>query len=168
MAQLCQTLCNTMDCSLPGSSVHEILQARILEWIAMSSSWGSSWPRDQTCGFLMSPELTGRFFITSATWEAWWLNKCWMNEWMNTMYPSNLLNQNSGSHLPFFLLHSQMPTGHQVLLICPLNISQIHPLPPYPNATVLVQLYLPPSKPFSTLPLELFFFYFYYKNNMFL
>ena len=37
-----------MDCSPPGSSVHEISQARILEWVAISSSRGSSWPRDQT------------------------------------------------------------------------------------------------------------------------
>ena len=38
-----------MDCSLLGSSVHGIFQARILEWVANSSSRGSSWPRDQTC-----------------------------------------------------------------------------------------------------------------------
>ena len=37
--QLCPTLCNLMDCSPPGFSVHGILQARILEWIAMPSSW---------------------------------------------------------------------------------------------------------------------------------
>ena len=37
-----------LDCSLPGSSVHGILQARILEWIAISFSMGSSWPRDRT------------------------------------------------------------------------------------------------------------------------
>ena len=42
------TLCNPMDCSLPGSSIHGILQARILEWVAMPSSRGSSWPRDWT------------------------------------------------------------------------------------------------------------------------
>ena len=36
VAQLCPTLCNPMDCSLPGSSVHGILQARILEWVAIS------------------------------------------------------------------------------------------------------------------------------------
>ena len=47
--QLCPTLCNPMDCSPPGSSVHGILQARILEWVAMPSSRGSSQPRDQTC-----------------------------------------------------------------------------------------------------------------------
>ena len=48
-AQLCQTLCDPMDCGPPGSSVHGILQARILEWVAISSSRGSSRPRFQTC-----------------------------------------------------------------------------------------------------------------------
>ena len=43
------TLCNLRDCSSPGSSVHGILQARILEWVAMPSSGGSSQPRDRTC-----------------------------------------------------------------------------------------------------------------------
>ena len=56
----CQTLCNSMDCSPPGSSVHGILQARILEWVAMPSSRGSSQPRDRT----MSPALAGMFFTT--------------------------------------------------------------------------------------------------------
>ena len=46
--QLCLTLCNPMDCSPPGSSVHGILQARTLEWVAMASSKGSCWPRDRT------------------------------------------------------------------------------------------------------------------------
>ena len=50
--QSCPTLCNPMDCSLPGSSVHGILQARILEWVAVSSSRGSSQPRDRTRFFL--------------------------------------------------------------------------------------------------------------------
>ena len=43
------TFCNTMNCNLTGFSVHGILQARILEWVAMPSSSGSSSPRDQTC-----------------------------------------------------------------------------------------------------------------------
>ena len=43
------TLCNAMDCSLPGSSVHRILQKKILEWVVKPSSRGSSQPRDQTC-----------------------------------------------------------------------------------------------------------------------
>ena len=48
VSQSCPTLCDPMDCSPPGSSVHGILQARILEWITMPSSRGSSWPRDRT------------------------------------------------------------------------------------------------------------------------
>ena len=49
VAQSCLTLCNPMDCSLPGSFVHGILQARILEWFAIPFSRGSSQPMDQTC-----------------------------------------------------------------------------------------------------------------------
>ena len=48
VAQSCPTLCDPMDCSPPGSSVHGILQARVLEWVAISFSRGSSRPRDQT------------------------------------------------------------------------------------------------------------------------
>ena len=48
VAQLCLTLCNPMDCSLPGSPVHRIFQAIVLEWIAISFSSRSSRPRDQT------------------------------------------------------------------------------------------------------------------------
>ena len=42
------SLCDPMDCNPPGSSVHGISQARILEWVAISFSWGSSRPRDRT------------------------------------------------------------------------------------------------------------------------
>ena len=48
VAKSCLTLCDPRVCSLPGSSVHRILQARILGWVAISSSRGSSWPRDWT------------------------------------------------------------------------------------------------------------------------
>ena len=48
VAQLCPTLCDPMDYSPPDSSVHGISQARILEWVPMSSSRGSSQPGDQT------------------------------------------------------------------------------------------------------------------------
>ena len=47
--QLCPTLCNPMDCSPPGSSVQGVLQARILEWVAMLSSRGSFQPMDRIC-----------------------------------------------------------------------------------------------------------------------
>ena len=49
LSQLCPTLCNPMNCSPPGSSVHGILQTRILGWVAISFSRGSSQPRDRTC-----------------------------------------------------------------------------------------------------------------------
>ena len=61
-------LCDPMDCSLPGFSVHGILQARILEWMAISFSRGSSQPRDQT-RVLRLLALAGGFFTTSATCE---------------------------------------------------------------------------------------------------
>ena len=47
VAQSCPTPCDPMDCSPPGSSVHGILQARILEWVAIPFSSGSYQPRDQ-------------------------------------------------------------------------------------------------------------------------
>ena len=62
-------LCNSMDGSPPGSSVHGILQARTLEWVAMPSSRGSSDPEIEPES-LTSPALAGRLFTTSATWEA--------------------------------------------------------------------------------------------------
>ena len=55
-------LCNTMDCSLPGSSVHGILQAITLKWVAMSSSRESSWPRDWNCVSC----IAARFFTTES------------------------------------------------------------------------------------------------------
>ena len=48
VAQSCLTLCDTMDCSPPGSSVHGILQARIKDWVAILFSRGCSWPKDWT------------------------------------------------------------------------------------------------------------------------
>ena len=59
-----------MNCSPPGSLVNGILQERILEWVAIPFSRGSSWPRDPTDVSYMWPALAGGFFTTSATWEA--------------------------------------------------------------------------------------------------
>ena len=66
VAQLFLTLCNHIDCSLAGSSVHGILRARILEWVVIPFSRGSSQPRDQTWVSC----IAGKFFITWATREA--------------------------------------------------------------------------------------------------
>ena len=57
-----------MACSLPGFSVHGILQARVLEWVAMRPSRGPSRPRDQPTS-PVSTELAGRFFTTNTIWE---------------------------------------------------------------------------------------------------
>ena len=61
--QLWLTLCNPMDCCPQSSSTHGLLQARILEWVAISYSRGSSRPRDQTHVSCISA-LAGRFFTT--------------------------------------------------------------------------------------------------------
>ena len=66
--RLCLTLCDPTGHSLPGSSVCGILQASILEWVAMPFSRGSSPPRDRTSISYFS--FTGRLFTTGATWEA--------------------------------------------------------------------------------------------------
>ena len=75
-AQSCPTLCNPIDCSPSGSSVHRIFQARILKCFAISDSRGSSKLRDQTWVSL-SPALAGGFLTTSTTWEAHCLQKAW-------------------------------------------------------------------------------------------
>ena len=67
VTQSCWTLCNPMNCSLPGFSVHGILQARILQWVAISSSRGSSQSRDWTWLSCIS----GGFFTIWATREIW-------------------------------------------------------------------------------------------------
>ena len=66
VSQLCPTLCDPMDCSLPGSFIHRIFQARVLEWAAISFSRGSSRPRDQT----RVSRNAGRRFTIWATREA--------------------------------------------------------------------------------------------------
>ena len=71
LAQSCLPLCDPVDCSPPGSSVHGISQARILERVAISFSRGSSQPRDQTSISCKSPALVGGLFTSGATWEPW-------------------------------------------------------------------------------------------------
>ena len=64
VAQSCLTLCNPMDCSPPDSSAHGILQARILEWVAVPSSRWSSPPKDRTC--ISNVTCTGRQVLYAA------------------------------------------------------------------------------------------------------
>ena len=71
VAQSCPTLCDPMDCSLPGSTIHGGFQARILEWVAISFSRRSSRPRDWTWVSHMVGivGIVGRRFTVWATWE---------------------------------------------------------------------------------------------------
>ena len=92
VAHLCPTLCNPVDCSLPGSSVHGILQARILGWVAISFARGSSQPRDR----IWVSRIAGRLFNLWATRE----------DSINTYTMLNktpLLHQSSGPRVLFSL-----------------------------------------------------------------
>ena len=78
-AQWCPTLCYPMDCTLAGFYVHGIFQARILDWVAISSSRESPWPRDQTSISYVSC-IAGEFFTTEllgqlrrlSKFKPWW------------------------------------------------------------------------------------------------
>ena len=79
VAPSCPTLCDLMDCSPPSFSVHGILQARILEWVATPFSWGSSQLRDQTWVSC----IAGGFFTFWATREARYAcNICVYNQYV--------------------------------------------------------------------------------------
>ena len=69
VAQSCLFLCDPMDCGLPGSSAHGILQARILEWVIMPSSGNFPDPGNEPAS-LMSSTLAGRFLTTGTIWES--------------------------------------------------------------------------------------------------
>ena len=69
VAQSCLTLCEPMDHNLPGSSVHGIFQARVLEWVTISFSRGFSWARDRT----QVSRNAGRHFTIWATWDTHWV-----------------------------------------------------------------------------------------------
>ena len=68
VTESCMTLCEPMDYNLPGSSVHGILQSRILNWVAMFFSSGSSWPRNQTFISCISC-IAGGFFTVPLAYE---------------------------------------------------------------------------------------------------
>ena len=100
-AQSCPTLCNPLDCSLPGSSVHGISQTRIVEWIVISFSRGSFWPRDWT-----SVSCIGRRILNQwATWEA---------QIHSYIIPCQFTNIISGSFLSYVKRSKQKykPTYH--------------------------------------------------------
>ena len=92
VTQLYPTLCDPMDCSPPGSSVHGILQARILAWVAIQFLRGSSWPRSQT----RVSRIAGRFFTV------------YHNRFISSNWRSNYSFQACGKH-SVFLPDSSLP-----------------------------------------------------------
>ena len=78
VAQSCQTPCSPMDSSLPGSSVHGILQARVLEWVTTPFPRGSSWPRNWTWVSC----IAGRFFTIWFTREYTECMNVWLVSWI--------------------------------------------------------------------------------------
>ena len=102
--QVTSSSCDPLDCSAPGSSVHGILQARILQWVAVFSSRGSSRPRDQTCVSCIS--CIGRQILYHCTtWEA----------------PVHGYMIQSYNTLLSCLLASSMPLMPILLIHCPHN-----------------------------------------------
>ena len=111
------TLWGPKDCSLPGSSVHGILQARIVKWVAMSSFMGSSWLRDWT--YVSYISCIG-IFTTSITWEAPFnpgMFDSGIEPWSPTMQVDFLLSEPPGKlfcvhnafQKLFLLKHSKWP-----------------------------------------------------------
>ena len=98
VAQSCPILCDPMDWSLPGSSIHGIFQARVLEWVAISFSRGSSQPRDRT----QVSRIRGRRFNLWATREAPVSIRVLMMVWwilLSPSFPPNSTSSNSFSVL---------------------------------------------------------------------
>ena len=103
--QLCLTICNPMDCSPPGSSVHEIPQARILERVVISSSRDLANSEIQLLS-LTSPASAGGLFTTSTTWADYTLlPQCFQTQ-RETSYISSLLS---------FSLQVKMKTGSKMI-----------------------------------------------------
>ena len=132
VVQSCPTLCDPTDLSLPGPSVQGILQARILEWFAISFSRGSSQPRDQT----QVSGIASRFFITEPPGEKLTLEKgTWKDQ---ARYPESskrihqgsrqgLLGRLSGSWVMHYLGKQQLNISSSVQDIEKAKTSKVWP-----------------------------------------
>ena len=97
VAKSCPILCDPRYCSPPGSSVHSVFQARILEWVVISFSRGSSWTRDQTCVSC----IEGGFFTV---WAQMVKNPLSMRDtWIQPKTWYIVCVQTNTSFLPWFL-----------------------------------------------------------------
>ena len=111
------TLCDPIDCNPPGSSVHGILQARVLEQSVISSTRGSSPPRDQTCAspwqenfYHTQHSKEGKGFFTD---HLEWALGCWISQ----------LRKEQGEDVQE--LRHRWPTTYQTLQAMPINVYSI-------------------------------------------
>ena len=124
--QSCLTLCDPMDCSPPGSSVDGILQARILEWVAMPSSRGSSWPRDLNhvscfAGKFFTTELLGSPFVCTCVC-AWWCECLFVHVCIELQVWGSHLWHPINSQFPLRCPGWQAPQVPPSLLFCPSSL----------------------------------------------
>ena len=106
VAKSCPTLCDSMDCSPPGSSLHGILQARILEWVAIPFSRGSSWPRDWTRVSCIGTQILYHWAIWEAPTELSEISKL-ERPCRPTLLPGEAI---WAEHLSIFLLWAENST----------------------------------------------------------
>ena len=129
ITQSCLTLCNPMNYSPAGFSFHETLQARILEWVAISFSRGSSQPRHWTLGSC----IADRFFTIWATRKAPFSSvqslscvQLFMTSWVAGRQASLSIN-NSQSLLKFMSIELVMPSNHLILYLPLLFLPSMFP-----------------------------------------
>ena len=109
VTQLCPTLCDSMDCSPPGSSVRGILQARKLEWVAIAFSRGSFRPRDRTWGSCTA----GRFFTY---WNLLCPLRCRQIRYLLSQMPKSVKKMNALVQLPKQAVFVFLMFNHRLLV----------------------------------------------------
>ena len=124
VTQLCPTLCKPMDSSLPGSSVHGISQARILEWATISFSRVSSWPKDRTRVSCGSCIVGGILYPLSHQGSSLrrggiWLNRSYESErgeWKSWLKAQHSENEDHGIWSHHFMGNRRENSGNTVRL----------------------------------------------------
>ena len=128
VAQLCPAFCDPMDYSLQGFSIHAIFQIRVLEWVTISFSLGSSWPRDWTCGSCISC-IASRFLTAELLEKPYLLlGLAWLGFIVLTDDRFNLIRQPKKFPKPQLVCcqYILLPRPHPKRDLCRLQKSQFH------------------------------------------